>query len=191
MDEIPLLELIFYARRLCRIYFIIFCINLIALFLTEMNKTMFGFSCFYIVMLFLNIVALRFVIVNATNFNVLVSILFTSLLELMMIITTILFSLNGFYDPWYIDISPIIWVVLELSTIYILYGFYKKLANPSTTNEINGEADANGGQYTPPVDNPISYAKTAEGGLSDTASVVSEIEIPETPEPSMHGESNV
>lgn len=143
-------------------YFIVFCASVVDLIIFDMNKHLFGFTCFYVIMLALNIIVLRFVIGNASACNVLVAIWFASFLEVMVVATTIVFSIKGYYDPIYFNVYPLFWCIIELTTIYILYGFYRKLVDgdESGTDNVVGN---HSGTYVPSLDIPIEYANTADG----------------------------
>lgn len=176
MEEVPIVELTFYARRLCRIYFLIFCASVVDLAIFKMKAQLFGFSLFCVIMVFVNIVALRFVISNASTFNILATIAIASFMEVIILTTTIVFSIQGFYKPVYFNIYPIVWCIMELSTIYILYGFYRKVADEQVDNEA---VDSVGGVYVPSCDVPIEYANTANSLCNEEVSEEVGIELTE------------
>lgn len=127
MDEMPLLELKFYARRLSHFYFLMIVLSIVLMCTFKYEKLWTILDALEICMLFVNFCTIRLVIHSATKCNTLASIAITCILEVIVIISTAICIVKGYYTPAYLIVSPIIWILLELTTIMILYGFYRKM----------------------------------------------------------------
>lgn len=150
MDEIPLLELKFYARRLSHFYFLMIVASIILMCLFKYETLWTILDAVEITMLFINFCTVRLVIHNATKCNTLASIFVTIFLQCIVVTSTVICIVKGYYSPAYLIISPGIWLLLETTTVMILYGFYRKMV-------IGGESDEAAEVSARDKDNAISY----------------------------------
>lgn len=136
MDEVPLLELIFYARRLSQIYVIVFILGIVMLCLTPggVGSLLFALSIVDVVLIGLDILVLRLVIWNTSRCNCLTALL----LSLVALVVYVVLAIAGIVtneSKLVYFTFPFLWILLEITTVIILYGFYRKIVRESEQQE--------------------------------------------------------
>lgn len=128
MDEVPLVELIFYARKSSHIYFLVLLVSIALLIMNRtVNTVLLSLSITELVLMFINLVVLRIVIANPSKWNTFISLLVVIFLEIFYTIITILGAIQGLLNPLYKLVLPVAWILLEVTTIMIMYGFHRKV----------------------------------------------------------------
>lgn len=128
LDEMPLLELTFYARRLSLIYLLVIIISIIMLSIYYSDQqTILLVSCMELMIMFSTFVILRIIILSPRDGNIKAAIGFTVLLLLFVFSGTIFGAVSGSFRPMTFILLPISWVLLQASSVYILWGFRRKV----------------------------------------------------------------
>ena len=136
MEEVPLVELIFYARKSSHIYFIVFVVSLTLLILAgSVNRILLSLSITELVLMMINIIVLRIVITKPSKWNTFIALLVVIFLEIFYTAITVLGVIQGFLTPLYRLVVPLAWIVLEITTIFIMYGFHRKLIDSDAEND--------------------------------------------------------
>lgn len=130
MDEVPLLELKFYARNVSLIYLVVLVFGIVMLCLTppHFNAFLLALTIVDVSLVGMNIFVLRLVVWNASRCNCLSALLLTLGALIVYVVLAIIGVVRQFIKP-YILVIPILWILLEISTVVILHGFYKKIVN--------------------------------------------------------------
>lgn len=128
LDEMPMLELTFYARRLSHIYLLVIVASIVVLWVYYGNQqTVLIVSCMELIVIFCTFVILRLIILNPKDSNIKAAIVFSVLLLLFVFSGTIYGAVSGSFNPMWFVVLPILWVLLQASSVYILWGFLRKL----------------------------------------------------------------
>lgn len=136
LDKMPLLELTFYARRLSHVYMIVMVISIVILCLYYANEqTILLVSCMELMVIFSTFVILRIIILSPKDSNISAAIGFSVLLLLFVFSGTIFGAVEGsFHSMWFI-LLPIAWVILQACSVYILWGFRRKLLDAANDEQ--------------------------------------------------------
>ena len=90
MHEVPLLELIFYARKSSHIYIFVLVLSIVLLVLNKnVNPVLYALYISDLVMMTINIIVLRVVIANPSQWNTFIALVLVVFLELFYTFTTL------------------------------------------------------------------------------------------------------
>ena len=127
LDEMPLLELTFYARRLSHIYLIVIIASIVVLCVYyRTQQTVLLMSCMELMVIFCTFVILR-IIIQSPRDSYSAAIGFSGLLLAFVFSITIYAAIIGSFQPVWLVLLPTVWVLLQASSVYILWGFRRKL----------------------------------------------------------------
>jgi hypothetical protein len=126
IDEVPVAELLFYARKLSIIYVALFIITVIETFLID-DRSILPWSIASCFLLLLNVATLRFVCDDQSLFRIRCSLSVACMLLTYWIIWVVWFGVKGYFSPIWNICGPIVAVLMQATTAFILNKFRQKI----------------------------------------------------------------